>query len=513
MPAHPYESNLRTDPTTPAFNSTGRQPSKQANDMKSTIFERLAILIVLALAFGVPVIALAQENSTIDPPAAEQESDPGQEADEQDEDKKEADDEKDDKPARTRPRSDVEQYSKRASEFKDLLKPVLESVSDSTVTVMDGRKRLALGAIVDEDGLILTKASELSGEIECKLGNGDRLEATVIGVDPETDLALLKIEASGLPVVNWSDTNIPATGQWLVTPDAEGEPVGSGIVGVDAREIPRTRAFVGIRPVDVGDDNGVLITEVIDGTPADRANIKPDDIIIKIDEIEINNYEDLRDTLAQYDPNDLIMLTVLRDEKEIELTLNLADETNVNPDFDRSNAQNTMGSKLSSRRKDFPLAFQHDSQLQANQCGGPVVDLGGRVVGLNIARGGRVFSLALPVEIVRPVIEQLRTGDFAPAKVNEVQIEKIDKQLREVARIVKTLPRKKEQLEKKLREDGGRRAELQRMLADMEKRLEELDEQIEEDREELGDIGSKLRSAEKSKSKLEKDRRKLSTGS
>ena len=63
----------------------------------------------------------------------------------------------------------------------------------------------------------------------------------------------------------------------------------------------------------------------------------------------------------------------------------------------RSDFQNSLGGKLSVRRFGFPLAFQHDTVLRPSDCGGPVVDLDGRVVGFNIARAGRTESYALPV--------------------------------------------------------------------------------------------------------------------
>ena len=49
--------------------------------------------------------------------------------------------------------------------------------------------------MVDSSGLVLTKASELRGSIGCKLNDGTILEAKVIGINPETDLALLKVDA------------------------------------------------------------------------------------------------------------------------------------------------------------------------------------------------------------------------------------------------------------------------------------------------------------------------------
>ena len=51
--------------------------------------------------------------------------------------------------------------------------------------------------------------------------------------------------------------------------------------------------------------------------------------------------------------------------------------------------------------------IQHDSILAPAQCGGPICDLDGKVVGLNIARAGRVESFALPAAVVRESVKKL----------------------------------------------------------------------------------------------------------
>ena len=55
--------------------------------------------------------------------------------------------------------------------------------------------------------------------------------------------------------------------------------------------------------------------------------------------------------------------------------------------------QNQMGSELSEKRTGFPTYFQHDTVIKPKDCGGPVCDLEGHVLGINIARaaGWRVI--------------------------------------------------------------------------------------------------------------------------
>lgn len=71
-------------------------------------------------------------------------------------------------------------------------------------------------------------------------------------------------------------------------------------------------------------------------------------------------------------------------------------------------ALNWHSNPLSLRRESFPTVFAHDFRLRPEQCGGPVVDLSGNVVGLNIARADATRTLAIPADVLRMVIQELR---------------------------------------------------------------------------------------------------------
>ena len=63
------------------------------------------------------------------------------------------------------------------------------------------------------------------------------------------------------------------------------------------------------------------------------------------------------------------------------------------------------------------MAFQHDTTLRPDQCGGPLVGLDGKVMGINIARAGRVVSYAIPADIVATLLADLKSGKLAPPEV------------------------------------------------------------------------------------------------
>ena len=66
-----------------------------------------------------------------------------------------------------------------------------------------------LGAVVRGDGYIITKASELKGELECQLFSGKRLPAQLLARDSALDLDVLKIDAQNLPEVRWAEADQP----------------------------------------------------------------------------------------------------------------------------------------------------------------------------------------------------------------------------------------------------------------------------------------------------------------
>jgi len=77
---------------------------------------------------------------------------------------------------------------------------------------------------------------------------------------------------------------------------------------------------------------------------------------------------------------------------------------------------NRLGGEVSQRAEGFELALQHDTALQPEQCGGPLVNLEGKAIGLNIARGGRVASYALPIALVKQISEDLKAKARLPVK-------------------------------------------------------------------------------------------------
>ena len=99
------------------------------------------------------------------------------------------------------------------------------------------------GFIVSPDGYVLTNAHVVDGasEVTVKLTDKRDFKAKVVGVDKRTDVALLKIDAAGLPFVRTGDAERSKVGEWVV---AMGSPFGfentvtAGIISAKARRLP-----------------------------------------------------------------------------------------------------------------------------------------------------------------------------------------------------------------------------------------------------------------------------------
>jgi serine protease Do len=316
-----------------------------------------------------------------------------------------------------RVRAEPDVVTKISPRFRAAFREVIAAPARGTVRVRCDDKETALGAVVGADGWILTKASELKGEMVCQLHDGRELPARLVGVSEPYDLAMLKIEAKDLHPVVWRDSTADAVGSWVATPGMESAPVAVGVLSVAMRkvagvELGRRSAsggFLGVRITAV--KNGVKIAEVIPRGAAAKAGFEDDDIIVAVEGKPVTDPDSLFKALQKTRPGKTITVRVKRAEEQLELKPKLDKRP-----MDRSDFQNQLGSKLSDRRTGFPVILQHDSILRPSDCGGPLVDLDGKVIGINIARAGRTETFAIPAEAVKPLLDDLKSGKLAPSK-------------------------------------------------------------------------------------------------
>ena len=304
----------------------------------------------------------------------------------------------------------------KSPEIVRIFRDVVEKPSQSTVRVLGDGKDAALGVVVSADGWILSKHSELKGKkLTCKLADGNEVDAELVGFDVPHDLAMLKVNAKGLTPVVWTDSKASRIGHWVASPGIGADQVAIGVISVASRDIKNAKlmapsgaagGYLGIA-FDI-DFAGVKIQDVVPNTPAQKAGFKKDDQILTLNGKAVGSADEFRALLSTTKAGVVVNLKFLREEKEMELKVTLGESPNSKKGKSRGEIQNSMGSKLSDRRAGFPVVLQHDSVLKPTDCGGPLVNLDGKVLGINIARAGRTESYAIPSEAVRPMLEKLK---------------------------------------------------------------------------------------------------------
>ena len=265
---------------------------------------------------------------------------------------------------------------------------------------------LGSGVIVSDQGYILTNhhVVEAADDIEVALADTRRAKARVVGTDPETDIAVLKIDLKNLPVITFAQSDQARVGDIVLAignPYGFGQTVTFGIVsalgrhlGINTFEnsiqtdaainpgnsggalvdisgnllginnaiyspsggsqgigfaIPSnfakqvmgqiiatgvvTRGWVGIGMQDMTPElaeslglprvSGALITEVVNGSPADKAGLKPGDILNGVENKPVTDYATTLNLIAALKPGTVATLKVIRDRKELELAVNV----------------------------------------------------------------------------------------------------------------------------------------------------------------------------------------------
>ncbi|MBP7948151.1 MAG: PDZ domain-containing protein [Verrucomicrobiales bacterium] len=330
------------------------------------------------------------------------------------------------------PESDRDRYGKYVPAVMNLYKPVVADSRLSTVTVFSRSwsRQIAMGAVVHENGFLITKASELekSPNIDVAFAKsvqfpgGLRLAAKVVDTYKPFDLALLKVEATGLRPVKWATENPPSPGSFLAAPGLAETPVAYGVASVETRNLDdANKGFLGIALAE--EASRLVISTVKEGSAAMEAGLKLKDELIQVNGKPMHNVEEFIRTISGHKPLDKVKLRIKRgdEEKEIEAILRRRGDF---PELLRrmEDPRNKISGALSSQRSGFPNALQHDLFLRPIDCGGPLVDLDGHVIGLNIARSGRIQSLAIPSTVMAELLRDVgTTGKFYHPELDELK--------------------------------------------------------------------------------------------
>ncbi|MGO8751279.1 MAG: S1C family serine protease [Thermoguttaceae bacterium] len=288
---------------------------------------------------------------------------------------------------------------------------VLEGASAATVRVLAEGEEVALGAVVEPDGYLVSKASVLHGrtKIVCRFKDGTERDAKIVGENATHDLALLRVEATNLAALSWREGDLPP-GSLVATTAPGNQPVAIGVASTVRRvggrpEPPKTRGWLGIE-LRAG-PSGVAVDNVASGSPAAKADLHAGDEIRRIDGAAVTSTNQVVTTVGAHPSGQTIKLLVHRKEKDVDKDVEII-ATMGKPQPVRLPQDAWGGGPFSDRRSGFPQVLPHDTPLQPKDCGGPLVDTEGRAVGINIARALRVTTYALPARIVQETVTALK---------------------------------------------------------------------------------------------------------
>lgn len=302
------------------------------------------------------------------------------------------------------------------AEVRKAFEPVVREVRDSVVQlVVDGDEKV-LGTIVDADGYLVSKASELKDAkaITAYLEDGRRFSAKLVGVDRHNDLAMLKIDARRLPAVKLVDDE-PAMGRWIACVGQDQSPIEVGIVSAKPRVVEPPQLVLGVtlRP----HPGGLLVYRLSEDFGAEKAGVLAGDVVTHVEEKKVIAVQQLIDRLQGQAVGDVINVSILRGDERMKMKVSLSE---LQPDPEsRSERMNRMGGEVSERRRGFERVLQHDAEIRPEFCGSPLVNLKGEVIGLNIARAGRIETYALPSALIQDKLAVLKSGELAPAIAEE----------------------------------------------------------------------------------------------
>lgn len=281
---------------------------------------------------------------------------------------------------------------------------LIESSQNSVVGIyVPPRDFIGLATVVGDGSYLLTKASELLEQDlpveECVIRNARYRsgEIELVGIDHTNDLALLKTDMENLTPVNWAPED-PKLGDWNFSFTDRLRRATSGVISANSRPISSIGSFLGVvMSADEERNNLPIVTEISPGSAAELAGIKEGDYLLGINNITYDSIEEFATALQQFTPGQLIQVLVERSEKIYSTNLVLGYRSSLESE---QSSNSIIAGKVSLRLSGFGRIYQHTALLTPSMMGGPLLDLEGNCLGINIARLDRTTTFTLTPEQV-----------------------------------------------------------------------------------------------------------------
>lgn len=280
-------------------------------------------------------------------------------------------------------------------------------IQQSSAVIYDGSAEAIYGVVISPQGDILTKASELKEikKLSVTVDQKKYPEVKIVSIDPTWDVAHLKIAAAGLTPVNYAPTSAVPQGTWVVANGATtrtNRRVLAGIVSAKIREIP-TAGGGALGVVLKEDAKNLEIMEIPEKSGAKEAGLLKGDVITAIDDQPVTTREDIAKALKDRKAGSKVKVTYRRNAETTTAEVLLM----ARGEMEQMSRNDQMSGLFSERRSGFPRVMQHDILGSKSVVGGPLLDLNGHCLGMNIARANRAESFAIPVEDLKAIAERM----------------------------------------------------------------------------------------------------------
>lgn len=305
------------------------------------------------------------------------------------------------------PKADREITSSQVDGIFGALKEANFEAQKVALPIFSGREMVAYGVSIG-DGKLLTKASEVLDRprVFTSLGGNNTVFCQVVGVYPDNDLAVLKVPGLKAPAAKWADASQLQEGAFLVAMRSDGQAQSVGVLSVRERSLKASdQGFLGVQMSQQETGKGVRVAQVVPDSAAAAVGIIPGDIIVKVQDQEVAGFFELSNRLRRLRSGEKPRIVLERDGKLVTVTPTLKGREANGGTSQRLQRMDRMSGSQSRVRGDFAGVLQSDMALEAEHAGMPVVDLEGRIVGMVIARAGRISTLILPGEDIAELLK------------------------------------------------------------------------------------------------------------